>query len=96
VLGLQEVEKPAELAKHPVFWVRVGNRNVHINVDRQPDRSLSQSHLAYEVLDLNAWEKFIASQGIAVEHPVAFAGHRRFQIRDPFGNMVEFIQRIGN
>jgi glucose-1-phosphate thymidylyltransferase len=96
VLGLPEVEKPTELAKHPNFWVRVGNRNLHINVDKMVDRSLSQAHLAYEVVDLSAWEKYIAGQGIAIEQPVAFTGHRRFQIRDPFGNMIEFIQRIGN
>jgi len=93
VLGLAEIEKPIELASRPVFWVRVGNRNVHIGTDQSADRSRSRAHLAYEVADANRWESYLTGRGIAVEHPIAFAGHRRFQIRDPFGNMIEFIQR---
>jgi catechol 2,3-dioxygenase-like lactoylglutathione lyase family enzyme len=95
VLGLPQVERPHEFGDAPVFWVRVGNRNLHINVDEIIDRSLSRAHLAYEVADIRAWESYLTKHGIAVEHPTPFAGHARFQIRDPFGNMVEFIQRLG-
>jgi glucose-1-phosphate thymidylyltransferase len=95
VLGLPEVEKPIELATTQVFWVRVGNQNVHIGIDQGVDRSRSRAHLAYEVTDLNRWQTYLAEKGIAMEHPTPFAGYRRFHIRDPFGNMVEFIQRTG-
>jgi glucose-1-phosphate thymidylyltransferase len=95
VLGFPEVEKPIELANRQVFWVRVGNRNVHIGVDPGTDRARSRAHIAYEVTDLNRWETYLTEKGIAMEHPTPFAGHRRFHIRDPFGNMVEFIQRTG-
>jgi catechol 2,3-dioxygenase-like lactoylglutathione lyase family enzyme len=93
VLGLVEIEKPVELASRAVFWVRCGDRNVHIGTDACPDRSCSRAHLAYEVADVDRWESYLAGQGIAVDHPIPFAGHKRFQIRDPFGNMIEFIQR---
>jgi len=95
LLGLPQVERPAEFGNAPVFWVRVGNRNVHINVDEMVDRSISRAHLAYEVADVRAWESYLAKHGIPIEQPTPFAGHSRFQIRDPFGNMVEFIQRLG-
>jgi glucose-1-phosphate thymidylyltransferase len=96
LLGLPQVERPSEFGDAPVFWVRVGNRNLHINVDQIADRSSSNAHLAYEVADVHAWETYLSNHGIAIEHPIPFAGHARFQIRDPFGNMVEFIQRTGS
>jgi len=93
LLGLTQVEKPIELANRQVFWVRVGNQNVHIGIDQSADRSSSRAHVAYEVVDLDRWEAYLASHQIAIERPTAFAGHERFHFRDPFGNMIELIQR---
>ena len=96
VLGLVEIEKPIELATRAVFWVRCGDQNVHIGTDTGVDRSRSRAHLAYEVAYVDRWESYLAGQGIIIDHPIAFAGHKRLQIRDPFGNMIEFIQRTGS
>lgn len=94
VLGLAEVEKPESLRGRGGFWLQVGDRQVHVGTEDGVDHMTTKAHLAYEVDDVRAWEELMREHGIEILEGVPIAGFERFEIRDPFGNRVEFIQRL--
>jgi catechol 2,3-dioxygenase-like lactoylglutathione lyase family enzyme len=92
---LPEIEKPISLKSRGGFWIQAGDRQVHIGVEDDVDRSATKAHLAYEVDDVPAWRKKLSQRGIQPLDSIALDGFDRFEFRDPFGNRVEFIQAIG-
>jgi catechol 2,3-dioxygenase-like lactoylglutathione lyase family enzyme len=94
LLGLKEIPKPPELRRGG-FWMLVGAREVHVGTQDGGNRFQLRSHLAFEVDNIDEWRRKIADAGYGIEEPPPFAGHVRFHTRDPFGNLVEFIQRTG-
>jgi catechol 2,3-dioxygenase-like lactoylglutathione lyase family enzyme len=94
VLGLREVEKPAVLEGRGGFWLQVGAVQVHVGTEDGVKRTATKTHLAYEVTDLEYWRMRLQEQGIAILVAVPIPGYERFEIRDPFGNRVEFIQPV--
>ncbi|HEV7298009.1 MAG TPA: VOC family protein [Tepidisphaeraceae bacterium] len=95
LLGLKEIPKPDNLRRGG-FWMLVGAREVHVGTQEGGNRFQLRSHFAYEVDDLANWRRKIAGAGFGIEEPPPFDGHIRFHTRDPFGNLVEFIQRVGS
>jgi len=95
LLGLRELEKPESLAGRGGPWLEVGDRQVHLGVERGVDRSVTKAHLAYEVGDLDAVRRRLAAGGYEILHPPLIPGYERFETRDPFGNRVEIIRRSG-
>ena len=95
VLGLLEVEKPAALQARGGLWLQVGDRQVHIGVEEGVDRQATKAHVAYQVSDLAFWSEKLGDLGIEVSRGIPIPGFDRFEFRDPFGNRVEFIERIG-
>ena len=94
VLGLREVEKPAVLVGRGGFWLQVGAVQVHVGTEDGVERTATKAHLAYEVTDLGYWRMRLQEHGIAILDAVPIPGYERFEIRDPFGNRVEFIQPV--
>jgi catechol 2,3-dioxygenase-like lactoylglutathione lyase family enzyme len=92
VLGLPEVEKPDALKPRGGFWLRVGDRQVHVGVEDGIDRPATKAHVAYQVDDVEAWRPRLLAAGAQILESVPIPGYRRFEFRDPFGNRVEFIQ----
>ena len=94
VLGLSEVEKPAELAKRGGVWFQADGFQVHLGVEAgfQPAH---KAHPAFVVDDLDA---FIArAQADGRETDVTqppLPGFRRAHIFDPFGNRIELMERL--
>ncbi len=93
LMGLPEVPKPLELAGRGGFWIQVGDRSVHIGVEDDHGRSRRKGHVAYEVDDLEAWRTALVNQGHTPIDSIQFSGWKRFELRDPFGNRLELIQR---
>ena len=93
VLGLKEIPKPQSLQGRGGFWLRVGDRQVHIGVEDGIERSLTKAHVVYGVSDLECWRKTITSRGIEIFSGEPIPGYDRFEFRDPFGNRVEMIQK---
>ena len=94
LLGLPEVEKPAALQGRGGFWLQGGDVQVHVGTEEGVDRGATKAHLAYEVADLADWRATLEHRGIDILDAVPLPGYERFEIRDPFGNRVEFIQRL--
>jgi catechol 2,3-dioxygenase-like lactoylglutathione lyase family enzyme len=94
LLGLQEIEKPAVINERGGFWLQVGNRQIHVGAEDGVERMATKAHIAYQVTDLAAIRKRLEENGIAIQEDVPLPGLARFQIRDPFGNKIEFIQPL--
>ena len=58
------------------------------------DRTRTKAHLAYEVDDLHAWRRHLEANDVAINESIPIPGYKRFEIRDPFGNRIEFIQSV--
>lgn len=94
MLGLREIDKPASLRERGGFWLKLGDIQVHVGTEENIDRSASKAHLAYEVNDLAGWRAKLQMHGINVRDGISIPDYERFEFRDPFGNRVEFLQRI--
>ena len=94
VLGLTEIPKPQALAGRGGFWLELGNFQIHFGAEDGVERSRSKAHLAYLVSDLDGWRDKLTSKGISVVEGIPIPGMNRFEFRDPFGNRVEFLERI--
>jgi catechol 2,3-dioxygenase-like lactoylglutathione lyase family enzyme len=94
LLGLAEIEKPAALHGRGGFWLQVGDRQVHVGTEDGVQREATKAHIAYEVDDIQAWRTRLEEYGIAILEAVPLPGLERFEIRDPFGNRVEFTQVV--
>lgn len=94
VLGLEEVEKPESLKGRGGFWLKVGDRAVHIGTEDGFDRLTTKAHLAYLVDDISYWKNVLEKKDIQPIEGVPIPGFDRFEFRDPFGNRVEMIQEI--
>lgn len=94
VLGLPEIEKPDSLLGRGGFWVQLGDQQLHIGVEEGVNRDATKAHIAYETDDLDAWRRRLGAVGIEALESVPIPGFARFECRDPFGNRMEFIQRL--
>ena len=94
LLGLREVAKPDALAGRGGFWLELGQFQVHIGTEEFSGRADTKAHIAYEVTALDGWKDKLAQAGIAVTTGIQIPYYRRFEFRDPFGNRVEFLERI--
>lgn len=94
LLGLPEIEKPASLQGRGGFWLQVGDKQVHVGTEDGIQRSATKAHLAYQVTSVAQWQARLEANGIEVLNGVPIPGYVRFEIRDPFGNRVEFIQAL--
>jgi catechol 2,3-dioxygenase-like lactoylglutathione lyase family enzyme len=94
LLGLPEIEKPDSLIARGGFWLQVGQQQVHVGTEDGVDRQASKAHLAYQVDDVRAWQHLLEEHGFAILDGIPIPGFNRIEIRDPFGNRLEFIQQL--
>ena len=93
-LGLREIQKPASLEGRGGFWLQLDNVQVHFGTEEGVDRRATKAHLAYEVSDLSLWRERLREKGIEILDGIPIPGYDRIEFRDPFGNRVEFLQRL--
>lgn len=93
LLGLPEIEKPEELKGRGGFWLQVGDRQVHVGTEDGVDRYTTKAHIAYEVDDLEALRQKLRQGGVLDDAMIDVPERDRFEVRDPFGNRVEFTQQ---
>jgi catechol 2,3-dioxygenase-like lactoylglutathione lyase family enzyme len=93
-LGLKEIPKPKSLEGRGGFWLQLGEIQIHFGVEDGVDRRATKAHLAYEVSDLQLWKAKLQGRGVEILDGIPIPNYDRFEFRDPFGNRVEFLQRI--
>jgi catechol 2,3-dioxygenase-like lactoylglutathione lyase family enzyme len=96
LLGLKEVPKPENLKGRGGLWLQLPNLQVHVGVEDGFDRTKTKAHVAYAVDDLARIRNLVQSYGIEPKESSPLPGYDRFECRDPFGNRMEFIQRLSN
>jgi len=95
-LGLKEIPKPEPLIKRGGLWLDLGNIQIHFGTEDVNDRAASKRHVAFEVSDINQARNDFEKAGVKIKESIPIAGYDRFEIRDPFGNRLEFMQRTEN
>ena len=90
VLGLDAVARPAD-AGRTGCWFRLGEIEIHLSEERA-DNAASKRHVAFEAEDLDGWRARFG----AVEEGRPIRGMRRFFVRDPAGNRLEFYEVSGS
>lgn len=91
VLGLEEVPKPTALAARGGAWFRNDHLEVHLEVD-DDFRPGATARPGFLVDDLELVASRVGSAGFQVHPDSQFPGHRRFDVEDPFGNLIAFLQ----
>ena len=94
LLGLPEIEKPDSLKERGGFWLQVGDRQVHVSTEQAIERQKTKAHVAYQVTNLAAWRARLETEGYKILDGIPIPGYERFELRDPFGNRIELIERI--
>lgn len=92
VLGLTIIPKPPALAKRGGFWLDVGGSQVHVGLEDPESIYPSRAHVAYQVKNLEEMRDRLTKEKIPCKDGIPIPGMKRFEIRDPFGNRVEFLQ----
>jgi len=68
--------------------------SLHIGID--PDfRPATRAHPAFLVSDLEDLRARLEAAEVACHEDDPVPGYRRFFTADPFGNRLEFMQRVG-
>ncbi len=92
LLGMHEVPKPENLSSSGC-WFERGGVDLHIGIDHEftPAR---KAHPAFLVDDLALLRERLEAVGHESRDDKPVEGYARFFTFDPFGNRVEFMQRV--
>ena len=94
VLGMAEIPKPESLTGRGGFWLELDGFQIHFGTEDGIDRAKSKAHIAYLVSDLEHWREILTTNGFTITDGIPIPDYRRFEFRDPFGNRVEFLERV--
>ena len=91
LLGLAEIQKPANLVKRGGLWFQAGARQLHLGVE-DDFRPASKAHPAFRVADLAGFAARCRAAGLTPIEDEPLSGYRRFYLADPIGNRLEFLE----
>ncbi len=94
LLGLKEIPKPESLQGRGGFWLELKDFQIHVGTEDDFDRAKTKAHIAYLVVDLENWREKLKEKDIKILEGIPIPNYRRFEFRDPFGNRVEFLEKI--
>jgi NAD(P)H dehydrogenase (quinone) len=92
LLGLEEIAKPAELARRGGAWFSNGVVTLHLGVE-QGFRPARKAHPALLVEGLETFVARLDAAGYPIQRDVQFKGYVRVHVNDPFGNRIELMER---
>ena len=91
LLGLPELQKPANLAARGGVWFALGSQQLHLGVEKE-FRPAQKAHPAFLVRDLNALRARLVQHGYTPYEDEPLEGYARFYVADPFGNRLELLE----
>jgi catechol 2,3-dioxygenase-like lactoylglutathione lyase family enzyme len=86
LLGMEEIEKPAELRARGGVWFRCGTQQLHVGVEEGFVPAL-KAHPALAAADLGSLLDALARAGVAVTRD-----GERVYTADPWGNRLELVE----
>ncbi len=92
VLELEEIEKPEALKKNGGLWFRAGDVDLHVGVEEGSRKT--KAHPAFEVHHIDEARNYLERNGIEIHDEIRIPGVSRFSFRDPFGNRIEFLEKL--
>jgi len=90
LLGVEEISKPAELAKRGGCWFKSGVVQIHVGVEHD-FRAAKKAHPALKCADYEGLISRLCEFDVEVTQANDIPGVRRCHIHDPFGNRIELI-----
>ena len=90
LLGMTELSKPPELAKHGGCWFESGGVQLHLGTESE-FRPARKAHPALRCRDYAILVQALRDSGIEVVEPRDIPGVIRCHVHDPFGNRLELI-----
>jgi catechol 2,3-dioxygenase-like lactoylglutathione lyase family enzyme len=90
-LGIQEVPKPAHLAKRGGCWFEREDLKIHLGVEAE-FRPARKAHVALLVAGLRELQEKLKASGYALKEDEPLEGHHRIYVDDPFGNRIELLE----
>jgi catechol 2,3-dioxygenase-like lactoylglutathione lyase family enzyme len=90
VLGIPEVQKPADLARRGGAWFETGDLRVHLGVETD-FRPAHKAHPGLLVRDLKLLSKQLTDAGYEVTKGEPLEGYEHVYVNDPFGNRLELL-----
>ncbi len=95
VMNLIPIDKPREMRDRGGTWLQLGGLELHLVTEENVNRRATKNHVAFRVDDLQYWRQRMLENEVTPIDAIPIPGYDRFEARDPFGNRIEFIQRIG-
>ncbi|MEH1832468.1 MAG: VOC family protein [Nostoc sp.] len=95
VLGLTEISRPEVMKNDSGAWYLLGNIELHVSREKNPNNQTSRRHFCFQVDNLNAFEKHLKEHGVEIipdQRPLP--GCVRFFLRDPGGNRIEIAEFV--
>lgn len=91
ILGFEEVEKPEALKPNGGVWFRNGEISVHIGIEEQ-FTPMKKAHPAFDVSGIDALHTHLENAGISTKWDSKLPNAKRFYVKDPFSNRIEFLE----
>lgn len=93
LLELTELRKPMDMAARGGCWFVTGSHQIHLGIEAD-FRAAKKAHVALGTDTLDALRARLEGAGYKTENDSDVDGRRRFFTHDPFGNRIEFMDRI--
>lgn len=90
LLGMEEIDKPPELAKRGGCWFQSGSVQIHLGVEMD-FRPARKAHPALRCRDYAGLILRLRASAVEVNEDDSIPGVRRCHVFDPFGNRIELI-----
>ena len=96
-LGMREIPKPSGLNQMTLIWFAANEDGdeVHVFQEQNMGPNSAAQHLCLEVDDLEAFHSRLSDHGYEPRTPETINNRPRLFVRDPFGNLVELVQILG-
>ncbi|MFB7666933.1 VOC family protein [Kitasatospora sp. NPDC056138] len=97
VLGMAELPKPPSLADRGGCWFAADGGRIRLYLGIEHGfRPATKVHPGLLVTAIDELAARLAEHGAAVAWDHSLPPHRRFYSQDPAGNLLEFIEAIGD
>jgi catechol 2,3-dioxygenase-like lactoylglutathione lyase family enzyme len=92
ISGIVSAKMPLSVSEKGIIWYNLPDgRQIHL-FPWNEDIPQTRAHFALTVENVEAWRSFFQNQGCEIVNPTVDYGAERFFVRDPSGNLIEFLK----